>query len=275
MNIKLTQNLHTHTTYCDGKNTPEELILEGLEKGFTSIGFSAHTLTPFVSWYCMTEENTIAYKKEIRRLKEKYKGVMDVYLGAEQDYFSIDDLDDYEYVIGSVHYLNNTCNDDEIDIKDPKVLIDRIDRFYDGNPLALARKYYELVALLPSKLSKLDVIGHYDLILKSSEIEEVIDTKNPTYRKYALDSMEYLSKKGYIFEVNTGAVARGIRSNPYPESWLLKHLREFNGKIVITSDCHYKEKLDFYFEQAIEYVKSCGFNEVCVFNGKSFDLKKI
>ncbi len=35
-------NYHTHTTYCDGKNTPEEIVLCAIEKGFTSIGFSGH-----------------------------------------------------------------------------------------------------------------------------------------------------------------------------------------------------------------------------------------
>ena len=40
------QNLHTHTTYCDGKDTPEEMVLEGLERGFHSIGFSIHSYVP-------------------------------------------------------------------------------------------------------------------------------------------------------------------------------------------------------------------------------------
>ena len=36
------QNLHTHTTYCDGKDTPEQVVLKAIEKGFNSIGFSGH-----------------------------------------------------------------------------------------------------------------------------------------------------------------------------------------------------------------------------------------
>ena len=37
------QNLHTHSTYRDGKNTLEELIETTLEKGLVSLGFSNHS----------------------------------------------------------------------------------------------------------------------------------------------------------------------------------------------------------------------------------------
>ena len=37
------QNLHIHTKYCDGKDTPEEMVIAACEKGFQSIGFSMHS----------------------------------------------------------------------------------------------------------------------------------------------------------------------------------------------------------------------------------------
>ena len=40
------QNLHQHTTFCDGKNTPEEIVLEAIKKGFGAIGFSGHCHMP-------------------------------------------------------------------------------------------------------------------------------------------------------------------------------------------------------------------------------------
>lgn len=56
-------NFHTHSTFCDGKNTPEEIVLAALEKGFVSIGFSSHGYTPYDLRYCMkdTEVNLYAY----------------------------------------------------------------------------------------------------------------------------------------------------------------------------------------------------------------------
>ena len=40
-------NLHTHTTYCDGKSTPEQIVLSAIKHGFDSIGFSGHGYTDF------------------------------------------------------------------------------------------------------------------------------------------------------------------------------------------------------------------------------------
>ena len=41
------QNLHTHTNYTDGKDEPEELVLEAIKRGFSSIGFSEHSFMYF------------------------------------------------------------------------------------------------------------------------------------------------------------------------------------------------------------------------------------
>ena len=40
------QDLHTHTTYCDGKNTPREMIEAAMAKGLLRIGFSGHSPSP-------------------------------------------------------------------------------------------------------------------------------------------------------------------------------------------------------------------------------------
>ena len=37
------QNLHTHTVFCDGRDTPEELITHAISLGFESLGFSKHS----------------------------------------------------------------------------------------------------------------------------------------------------------------------------------------------------------------------------------------
>ena len=72
-------NFHTHTTFSDGKNTPEEVILFAVENGFESLGFSDHGYTSYDERYCM--KDTLGYIKEIKRLKEKYQDKIEIYLG--------------------------------------------------------------------------------------------------------------------------------------------------------------------------------------------------
>ena len=100
------QNLHTHTVFSDGKNTPEEMVLGAVRAGCTSLGFSEHSpLAPFYDpdRYAMEAADLPAYRSEILRLREKYAGQLEVYLGLEQDYDSPAPGPDFDYLIGSVH----------------------------------------------------------------------------------------------------------------------------------------------------------------------------
>ena len=96
-------NLHTHTTFCDGKNTPEEMVLSAIEKGFCSLGFSGHSYTPFDTSYCM--DDTKGYIAEIARLKEKHKNDIEIYSGVEEDSAVPVAREDFRYIIGSAHYV--------------------------------------------------------------------------------------------------------------------------------------------------------------------------
>ena len=76
------QNLHIHTTYADGRDSPEEIVLKAIEKGFDSIGFSEHTYMEFSDYpYQMTVADMPKYKNEILSLKEKYKNQIEIFCG--------------------------------------------------------------------------------------------------------------------------------------------------------------------------------------------------
>ena len=77
------QNLHTHSSYCDGKDTPEQMVLAAIEKGFDGIGFSGHSYMYYSNYVQMTPEKTEKYRAEIARLKEKYREKIDVFCGLE------------------------------------------------------------------------------------------------------------------------------------------------------------------------------------------------
>ena len=96
-------NFHTHSTFCDGKNTPEEIVVAAIGKGFDAIGFSGHGYTPYSPGYCM--KDTDGYIAEVGRLKEKYKTEIKICLGAEEDAFYPVERDRFDYIIGSAHYF--------------------------------------------------------------------------------------------------------------------------------------------------------------------------
>ena len=78
------QNLHVHSVYCDGKDTPEEMIAAAMAAGLDSLGFSIHSYMSCSKSGFLSLEKNEKYNVEIERLKEKYKGVFPIFRGVEQ-----------------------------------------------------------------------------------------------------------------------------------------------------------------------------------------------
>ncbi len=253
------QNLHTHSTYCDGKHSLEETVLAAIDKGFESIGFSGHSYMSFSPKISMSLEGTEEYKREIAALKEKYKDKIDIFCGLEVEIYSGVELTGYDYLIGSVHYFYIDGEYVGFD-RDEKTVRAVIDKYFEGDSMKYAKAYYELLSRLP-EFGDFDIIGHFDLVAKHCEAPNFLDVDSPEYLQYAYDAIEALRGKIRFFEVNTGAIARGYRTSPYPSAPITKRLLECGFLPVISSDCHNKDMLDCAFEESVQLLKSCGATE--------------
>jgi len=279
-------NLHTHTVYCDGNNSPEEMVLDAISAGFDVLGFSGHSYTSFDQSYCMSREQTAAYIAEVRSLAEKYKNQIKVFCGIEKDFFADDSVECYDYAIGSVHAIYKSCNAAELaDLRlhAPKgihitdngcyIYIDwkretlewAAANIYKGDSLALAEAYYDHVARI-ADMTDVQIVGHFDLLTKFEEqrmaegLPPLFDTAHPRYLKAAHRAIDVLSAADKFFEINTGAMSKGYRTSPYPSLPLLQQIRNAGGRIMINSDCHAAGKLDYGCEAAAELAKKAGFH---------------
>lgn len=257
------KQLHTHTKYCDGANSAEEMVQAAIECGCNLIGFSGHENTPFDDSWCMTKESTVEYLAEVERLKEEYADKIQVKLGIERDYYSEPtciegraETFSFDYVIGSVHYIKVDAKPDEgseFDASDVYVPVDEnlellkeaVDKYFNGDVYKLTDAYYALVADVVEKTGA-DIIGHFDLITKFNEDGELFDESNECYVQSALEAVRKLVPYGKPFEVNVGAILRGYRSTPYPSKFILEEIHRLGGKIIMTGDCH-----------DVESVKAC------------------
>ncbi len=237
-------NFHTHSTFCDGRDTLWELVEEAVRLGCPAIGFSGHSF--FVlkdGTFGMTYEKAEAYRQCIREMQREYADRIEIFLGVEQDFYSDTPENEYEYVIGSVHYLRRGDEYAHVD-GSRKQFEEHAARYYGGDYYAFAEDYYATVAQVYEK-TKCDIIGHFDLITKFNEGNALFDTNHPRYRAAAEKALDALLDAPVIFEQNYGAIARGYRTQPYLEDWMLERIRA-KGKLVLkTSDCHAKEKLLF------------------------------
>lgn len=248
-------NLHTHTTFCDGKSTPEEVVVSAIEKGFSVIGFSGHCNTFFDLSYCM--KDVLGYQAEIKRLKEKYKKEIQVYLGIEEDMWAYAERSDYDYMIGSAHYIKHNSKYFSVDSG-----VDYIERClleFGNDPLAMAESYYKNFCEYLLK-RKPDIAGHFDLLTKFDEVQERgFFLENEKYIELSEKYLGEALKSEAIFEINVGAIARGYRKTPYPAENLLYILRKENAKVTISSDAHSADTIDFKFDDMKSLLKDIGF----------------
>jgi len=86
----------------------------------------------------------------------------------------------------------------------------------------------------------------------------------------SLFAMRKLAAANMIFEINTGAISRGYRSEPYPPENLLYELRKLEGRITVTSDAHDTSGIDYGYEEAVYLAKQCGFDRIWLLDEGGF-----
>lgn len=248
-------DFHVHTDFCDGRNTPEEMVTAAIEKGITRLGFSGHAHTPFDERYCMSAEGVLRYREKIGELREKYRRKIEILCGLEQDLYADPPAEGYDFLIGSVHYLKNGGCYSPLD-ETPALLRETAARFYRGDLIALAKDYFAAVAALSSR--KPTIIGHFDLIAKFNEGSALFDENDPRYLSAAKAAVDALLPTGALFEVNTGAMARGYRKTPYPGKAILSYIIEKGGRLILSSDAHTADGLLYGFAEAEAFARASG-----------------
>lgn len=260
------QNLHTHTNCDHGKDSVEEMVQAAIKQNFTRLGFSGHGFNRPLSSTSMTLESSKTYRDEVARCREKYKDQIEIFYGVEQDSMNRIDTDEFDYVIGSVHYV--------VPKGTPIAVDDSTEDFarllaegYDGDIRKMVEDYYSDVEEMMD-WPEVDIIGHIDLISKFNEDERFFAFDAPWYLAAAQKAIDKGIEKGKVFEMNTGAIARGNRQTPYPHTLLLEYMAKKDAKLCINTDCHDRTYLDLGIEDCLERAKKAGFTQLYAISDK-------
>ena len=263
--------LHNHTNFADGAASAEAMVRAAIEKGCGAIGFSEHSETPFDPPGGMRSSAFSAYSDEILRLKEKYRGKIEIFLGIEQDIFSpLVDRKELDFVVGSVHYVSK--NGEYFSVDESVERFERsVKQGFGGDVYAFAEAYYDTLSRI-FDVTHCDIVGHFDLITKFNKRLPMIDEQNPRYRAAALRALDALCKTGAIFEINTGAMTRGYRTAPYPAPWLLRAMKARGARITFSADAHSTDGVCAHFSEAKALAKIYGYETAAEFrNGRFID----
>ena len=250
-------NYHTHSNWCDGKESPRKMIQAAVAKGFEVIGFSSHAMLPEseTDWV-LTPEKAPRYAKEVRTLAEEFKEQIRVMCGVEADYVpggANPDRATYaaiapDYIIGSIHFVVAPDGARVPVDHEPQLLAEGIRDHFDGSGEAFVKAYYAQVRDMVTNFD-FDIVGHLDLVRKFNAKHPYFDEKADWYRAEIGKTAAAVAKSGKIAEVNTGAISRGWLDDAYPSEEFRGMLREKGVKFILSSDAHMSDAIDGAFDR--------------------------
>lgn len=274
-------NYHSHSLYCDGRANMENFIRFALSEGFTSYGFSSHAPLPFptawtMEWDCMDD-----YLTEFRRLKAKYAGQIELYIGLEIDYLNEESNPSVarfrelplDYRIGSVHLLYN----DKGEVVDVDVTADKfrklVDEEFGGNLVRVVHLYYERLMRMV-ELGGFDVVGHADKMHYNAATYRPGLLDEPWYDDLIQEYLDAIARRGYIVEVNTKSYLE--LGTFYPNERYFPVLLEKGIRVQVNSDSHYPERINNGRLQALAVLQASGYHTVTeMYNNEWKDMPLI
>ena len=254
---------HMHTPLCGhAVGEPDQYVEQALRVGLSEIGFSDHA--PLVSHedarYTMKRSELPLYHQMIERVQKKYSHFT-IKLGLEADYIKgfekqtkeILDGYPYDFVIGSVHFIDKWAFDDP----DEKI------KWRDKDIDTVYRDYYKLLRL--SAQSKLfDIIGHADLVKKFGHRATADMTRE------IQETAEVFKSSGVTLEINTSGLRKPI-GEIYPALSVLKIYQKAEVPITFSSDSHDPGDVGRDYDKAAAMAKEAGYKEYRVFRKRKVE----
>lgn len=259
---------HSHTPLCrhaDGE--PEAFIDAALAAGLTEYGISDHAPQipePFDDWR-MSEADFPEYLRWIDRARAHAAGRIPVRAGLECDWLEggepwIANLAaryDWDYLIGSVHYLGVW------DFDNPKWL----GRWAESDVEAVWDHYWKTYARMADS-GLFDILGHPDLVKKFCHVP--IGDLDRFYEP-AIDA---IAASGSVIELNTAGLHKPC-AEVYPAPRFLELACSAGIGLVISSDAHAPGEVARDFPRAMDIAKAAGYSETVLFQKRRRSVEPI
>ena len=245
----------------------EDFIRFALSEGFTSYGYSSHAPLPFSTAWTMEWDAMDDYLAEFHRLKAKYAGQIELYIGLEIDYLNEESNPSVvrfrelplDYRIGSVHLLY----DDKGEIVDVDVTADKfrrvVDKHFNGDLVRVVHLYYDRLMRMV-ELGGFDIVGHADKMHYNASAYHPGLLDEPWYDALIQEYFDAIARKGYIVEINTKSYLE--LGTFYPNERYFPVLLEKGIRVQVNSDSHYPERINNGRLQALMALQASGYHTV-------------
>lgn len=265
-------NFHLHSTGSDGHHSPEEVISEAIDAGYTYICFTDHYKFP-PDFHPSDRFFSDAYAEQVKKLIESYKNKIDISFGAEFGW-----LDNHEawyrqeikrhnmdYALGSIHFVF---------VHEKPVFVDSNKENWIeaaksmGGVRKLVEQYYgQMRVMVQQKV--FDGVAHFDLIKIYNKDSELFSEDEKWYHEAVEETLDEIKKAAVCLEINPRGMRKPV-GQPYPSLWILKEANKRGIPVTIGTDCHSNpdEKIDLNIEVAYDNARKAGYKSVLIFKNR-------
>jgi len=253
---------HMHTPRCNHAiGTVADYANAAVQLGLKEIGMSDHSPMPgdFDKDWRMNDSELPDYLAEVRAVRDQFASRLTLRLGLEADYHpgteayvqNMIDASDWDYVIGSVHYIG----DWGFDNPDTVAIWDKwnIEDAYCA--------YFELVAR-SAETNMFDIIGHPDLIKKFGHRPPVGSTRVSQAERAMLEAVKI---SGAALEISSAGLRKPV-GEVYPHGRIVALASEMGIPFAFGSDAHAPGEVGHAMDTCLAMLKACGVNEIASFD---------
>jgi histidinol-phosphatase (PHP family) len=239
------------------------------ERGIGELGVSEHVHRfaqaldvwehPF--WRASAVDDLDAYCAFVRDQTDLRLGIeADFVAGREDRMATLLDARDWDYVVGSVHFLRDAAVDMRGDW----------DVWRSGDPEKVWARYFETLGEA-ARTGMFDILAHPDLVKLWGKGAPVPDGDLRRFYELAMDG---IAESDVAVEVSTAGLRKPI-GEIYPAAPFLEMCLEAGRPVALSSDAHVPEHLGHEYERVVEWLGELGVTELAVFERRQRRLEPI
>jgi histidinol-phosphatase (PHP family) len=211
-------------------------------------------------WMQSARDDLDAYVEFVQSTPLRLGIEMDFVAGREDRIANLLDAHEFDYVIGSVHFVRDKAVDFDVwdiweSVSDP----DRVWQLYFGTLAEAART------------GLFDVLAHPDLVKVWGDTRPTPE-RDPRF--YYEPVVEAIAESGVAVEVSTAGLRKPV-AEIYPAPAFAEMCVEAGAAFSLSSDAHVPEHIGYSYDSALEAMADWGVEEIAVFEGRERHLEPL
>jgi histidinol-phosphatase (PHP family) len=252
---ELSASADEHFTQANAERYRESARARGIEE----LGVSEHVHRfaqalevwrhPF--WERYAHDDLDSYCAFVREQTDLRLGIeADFIPGVEDRTANLLQRRDFDYVVGSVHFLDERAVDmDEYDVWQSA-----------SGPEQVWRLYFQTLGQAAAS-GLFDVLAHPDLVKVWGDARRRPEGDLRRYYELAMDG---IAQSGIAVELSTAGLRKPV-GELYPAPAFLEMALQAGAPVALSSDAHSPEQVGAGYDRALELLQRLGVGELCVF----------